>query len=195
MQQLLTNYVPLMYDRNIIMEAISKNGAVVLKNAILQRANVKNQNGRIYPRPILMREVEKYQQEFINQRRALGELDHPESPVVNLKNVSHNILNCHWEGDDLIGDIEVLSTPSGNILKELLKNNIRLGISSRALGSVKELGEGTVEVGEDLQLISFDCVSNPSTHGAFINESVTPKKHDEYSVINELIYDFLSEIR
>lgn len=194
-QILLTSYIPLTYDRSLILEALNNNGKVVLKNAILQRANAKNQNGRVYPRQILMREVEKYAQEFIAQRRALGELDHPESPVVNLKNVSHNILNCRFEGDDLLGDIEVLSTPSGNILKELLKNNIRLGISSRGLGSVKEVGEGTVEVGEDFSLLCFDVVSNPSTQGAFINESVAPVTNDAYAKVNELIYEFLSEIR
>jgi hypothetical protein len=114
-----------------------------------------------------MRETKKYEQ-LIKERRALGELDHPDSPVINLKNVSHNIREIYWEGDDVCGVVEILSTPSGNILKELLKNNIRLGISSRGLGSVKELPDGTVMVSEDFELVGWDFVSNPSTHGAFM---------------------------
>ena len=144
-----------------------------LVKGVLQRAGAENQNGRVYPKNILDREVKKYQQ-LIQERRALGELDHPESPVINLKNVSHNIREIWWEGDDVCGVVEILSTPSGNILRELLKNNIRLGISSRGLGSVKELNDGTLMVQEDFELVGWDFVSNPSTHGAFMapmNES------------------------
>lgn len=147
---------------------------VVLVKGILQRADAQNQNGRVYPREILEREVDKYQQ-LIKERRALGELDHPDSSVINLKNVSHNIRECLWEGDDLIGVIEILPTPSGNILKELLKSGIRLGISSRGMGSVEQIGENKVRVGKDFELLGWDFVSNPSTQGAFmeqINESV-----------------------
>ena len=149
-----------------------KDGLFLVKG-ILQRAGAPNQNKRRYPRHILARECEKYGQ-LIRERRALGELDHPESPVVSLKNVSHNIREIYWEGDDVMGVVEILSTPFGNILKELLKNNIRLGISSRGLGSVKELNDGTVMVQDDFELVAWDFVSNPSTHGAFmapINES------------------------
>jgi hypothetical protein len=153
-------------------------GGRTIVKGILQRAGAENQNGRIYPREILMREAKKYEV-FIKERRALGELDHPESPIINLKNVSHNIREIYWEGDDVCGVVEILSTPSGNILKELLKNNIRLGISSRGLGSVKELRDGTVMVQEDFELVGWDFVSNPSTHGAFmapVNESKQWKK-------------------
>ena len=149
---------------------------------VLQRAESKNQNGRVYPKDTLMREAKKYAQVNIAERRALGELDHPDSSVVNLNNASHNILEMHWKGDDLLGTVEVLGTPAGNILKELFKSGIKLGISSRGLGSVKEIYEDegdTVEVQPDFELIAFDFVSNPSTHGAFlspvkegINESV-----------------------
>ena len=195
MTRILTDYIPLSYNRLMITEAINRGGAVVLKDILLQRANAKNQNGRVYPRPILARESQKYMQ-FVNERRALGELDHPESPVVNLKNVSHNITGLRWSGDDLRGDLEVLSTPSGNILKELLKNDIKLGISSRGLGSVKELAEDTVEVQEDFSLICFDVVSNPSTHGAFINESTSATRIvSPYTKVDSLIHNFLSEIR
>src|SRR5574338_807699 len=138
MSQLLTEWMPLVYDRQLITEAINRGNGTIKIRGVLQRANAKNQNGRIYPRGILMRECEKYLNEFVQQRRALGELDHPESTVVNLKNVSHNITEMHWEGDDLVGELEILSTPSGNIVKELMRNGIRLGVSSRGVGSVAQ---------------------------------------------------------
>jgi hypothetical protein len=197
MSQLLVEYFPLSYDRSVLTEAAG-NGAVRIKGT-LQRANAKNQNGRIYPKEILMREAENYQGEFIKERRALGELDHPESAVVNLRNVSHNIVEMHWEGDDLVGTIEILSTPSGNIVKELMKNGIRLGVSSRGVGSVSQMGESTVQVENDFKLICFDIVSNPSTQGAFLSEgrqlteSAEPKT--AANRIDELIYDFLTEIK
>ena len=191
---LLTDYMPLTYSREVITEALSKGGPLVLKNVLLQRANAKNQNGRVYPLPILMREAEKYK-EFIGERRALGELDHPESPVVNLKNVSHTITEMWFKDEDLMGNLEILSTPSGNILKELLKNNIKLGVSSRGLGSVTEMDEDTVQVEDDFSLICFDVVSNPSTQGAFINESLNPKYHNPWRKVDSLIHDFLSEMR
>lgn len=192
-QKLLTEYAPMNYSRDAITEAISNNQPVVLRNVVLQRANVKNQNGRIYPLEILMRESKKFQT-LIDERRALGETDHPESPVVNLKNVSHHVTKMWWNGTDLMGDIEVLSTPCGNILKELLKNDIRLGISSRGLGSVKELEEGAVEVAEDFNLICFDVVSNPSTKGAFLTENIDVARNP-WSRIDLLIYDFLQELK
>jgi len=167
---------------------------------ILQRAGSKNQNGRIYPRIILERECKRYQQEYIDQHRALGELDHPESLVVNLNNVSHNVLKIWWKGDDLCGAVQILETPSGKILKELFKAGITLGISSRGLGSVKELrSEGTVEVQEDFELICWDFVSNPSTHGAFMrptsmNESIDKMNAgNKYNKVNSLITSILCE--
>lgn len=141
---------------------------------ILQRAGAENQNGRVYPRNILEREINKYQQ-LIKERRALGELDHPDSSVINLKNVSHNIKEVHWEGNDVVGTVEILPTPSGNILKELLRAGILLGISSRGMGSTEPMKDNKLLVGEDFELIGWDFVSNPSTHGAFMtpmNESV-----------------------
>lgn len=141
---------------------------------ILQRAGAENQNGRVYPKNILEREINKYQQ-LIKERRALGELDHPDSSVINLKNVSHNIKEVHWEGNDVVGTVEILPTPSGNILKELLRAGILLGISSRGMGSTQPIKDNKLLVGEDFELIGWDFVSNPSTHGAFMtpmNESV-----------------------
>ena len=115
-----------------------------------------------------MREANKYAQTFIADHRAMGELDHPESSVVNLKNVSHNVLEMHWQGDDLVGTVEVLTTPNGNILRELFRNGIKLGISSRGLGTLKKVTETVAMVGDDFELIAFDFVSNPSTQGAFM---------------------------
>ena len=167
---------------------------------VLQRAGAKNQNGRVYPRRILERECQRYQVEYIDQHRALGELDHPESSVVNLNNVSHNVLKIWWNGDDLHGAVQILDTPSGKILKELFRAGITLGISSRGLGSVKELrNEGAVEVQEDFELICWDFVSNPSTHGAFMrpthmNESVNNKTQiNKYNKVNDIITSILCE--
>ena len=180
-KSLLVDYIPFEVSRDMINESIKKNDGRLVVTGVLQRAEAKNQNGRVYPKDTLVREAKKYAQVNIAERRALGELDHPDSSVVNLNNASHNVLEMHWKGDDLLGTVEVLSTPSGNILKELFKSGIKLGISSRGLGSVKEIheegGEDAVEVQPDFELIAFDFVSNPSTHGAFmspgkVNESV-----------------------
>ena len=170
-KELLVDYIPFEVTREQINESIKNNGRLIVKGT-LQRAEAKNQNGRVYPRETLVREAKKYAETFIKESRALGELDHPDSSVVNLNNVSHNVLEMGWNGDDLVGTVEVLSTPSGNILKELFKSGIKLGISSRGLGSVKEIHEedgDTVEVQPDFELIAFDFVSNPSTHGAFLS--------------------------
>ena len=189
--------MPLQYNAANLKEAINKNGIVKVR-AILQRANAKNENGRIYPKDILMRESQKYLENFVNKRSALGELDHPESrTVVNLANVSHNITEMHWEGDDLVGTLEVLSTPSGNIIKELIRNGIRLGISSRGVGSVKPsaMEENTVEVEEDFNLICFDVVSNPSTQGAYLSEGVKQSLSDNrIARIDALVGDFISAL-
>lgn len=192
---LLCEYTELEYDRNILTEALDNKGPVVLKNVLLQRAEAKNQNGRVYPKEVLIREVKKYKDEFVAQRRALGELDHPESPVVNLKNVCCNVIDIWDDGSDVRGNIEILTTPTGNIVRELIRNNIRLGVSSRGMGSVKNMSEGTVEVQNDFNLICFDIVSNPSTHGAFITENVSKEDINPYENIDKLIHDFLSEVK
>lgn len=169
----------------------------LLVEGVVQRADSKNQNGRVYPKHILENEVEKYIASSIAENRALGELDHPESTVINLKNVSHNIKSLWWEGDDLMGKIEVLPTPSGNILRELFANNITVGISSRGMGSVQPLGEGTVEVQDDFELLCWDFVSTPSTQGAFmkptgLNENFNPNlNQNKYSKVNSIISDII----
>lgn len=195
MKNLLVEYNVIEYGKDLLAEAADASKTLMLKNVLLQRAEAKNQNGRIYPREILQREAGLYKENFVAQRRALGELDHPESPVVNLKNVCCNVTELWFEGQDVRGNIEILSTPSGNIVRELIKNNIRLGVSSRGMGSVSPIGENTVEVGDDFSLICFDIVSNPSTHGAFINESKKEQIVTPYSRIDSLVYDFLSEIK
>ena len=182
-KKLLVDVRPFEISAEKINESISENNGKLIVKGVLQRAESKNQNGRVYPREVLLKEVGKYLENQVTERRALGELDHPESSVVNLNNASHNVIEMHWDGDDLLGTVEVLSTPAGNILKELFKSGIKLGISSRGLGSVEPVnedgvGDDTVEVQDDFELIAFDFVSNPSTHGAFmrpVNESVQPK--------------------
>ena len=183
-KQLLVDVRPFDVSRKKINESIKENDGRLVVKGVLQRAESKNQNGRVYPREVLLKEVQKYSENQVTERRALGELDHPESSVVNLNNASHNIIEMHWDGDDLLGTVEVLGTPSGNILKELFRSGIKLGISSRGLGSVETIKEDeqgeedTVEVQPDFELIAFDFVSNPSTHGAFmrpVNESVKPQ--------------------
>ena len=181
MKNLLVDYIPFELSAEQINESLKENNGKLVVKGVLQRANAKNQNGRVYPMEILQREAKNYSQNFIVQKRALGELDHPDSSVVNLQNVSHNITEMHFEGENLLGTVEILTTPSGNILRELFKNGIKLGISSRGMGSVETVqednGKQTVKVGDDFELIAFDFVSNPSTHGAFlypetVNESV-----------------------
>ena len=182
-KQLIVDYMPFEVTPQQINESITENDGRLIVKGTLQRANAKNQNGRIYPKETLMREAENYAGTQIKERRALGELDHPDSSVVNLNNASHNVLDMSWQGDDLLGTVEVLGTPAGNILKELFKSGIKLGISSRGLGSVKEIKEDDSDsssddikqVQPDFELIAFDFVSNPSTHGAFlspVNEGV-----------------------
>ena len=172
MRNLLVDYIPFELSAEQINESLKENNGKLVVKGVLQRANAKNQNGRVYPMEILQREAKNYSQNFIVQKRALGELDHPDSSVVNLQNVSHNITEMHWEGDNLLGTVEILTTPSGNILRELFKNGIKLGISSRGMGSVETIeeadGSPTTKVGKDFELIAFDFVSNPSTHGAFM---------------------------
>ena len=198
MKKLLVDYLPFDVKPEYVNESIKENNGKLVVRGVLQRAEAKNQNGRIYPRDILVRESKKYIQEFIKQRRAMGELDHPESSVVNLSNVSHNITDMNWEGDNLLGTVEVLSTPSGNILKELFKSGIKLGISSRGMGSVETVQEGEAQqVGNDFELIAFDFVSNPSTHGAFmypVNEGVEKKEGrtcGDYCKVETIINDIM----
>lgn len=170
---------------------IKENGAVYL-SGVMQRCDEKNGNGRVYPGEILRREVDSYT-DTVKENRACGELDHPEDSVVNLKNASHMVKSLWWEGNDLYGKIKVLSTPAGKILESLINDGVKLGISSRGLGSVSESNQGTI-VEDDFQLICFDIVSEPSTQGAFMmmNEAKT-KSFTKKDKINNLLNNIIGE--
>lgn len=158
---------------------------------VMQRADAENGNGRVYPQRTLEREIENYKN-LISQNRAVGELDHPDDSVINLKNVSHIVTDVWWNGKDVMGKLKVLDTPAGNILKALISNGVTLGISSRALGSVRE-SQGKTIVEDDLQLICFDIVSEPSTKGAFLNlsEAKKPAEMTKSDKLVRLINDII----
>ncbi|MBP04977.1 MAG: primosomal protein [Euryarchaeota archaeon] len=164
--RLITSWQPFEYDSKMVAESRLENAGKIMMKGILQKANTLNQNGRIYPLPILEREVRNYQK-FIEEKRALGECDHPESSVVELKNASHIIREAYMEGDVCWGTVELLDTPSGKILQSLVESGVTLGISSRGVGSTRREGDYQV-VQDDFQLICWDFVSEPSTPGAFM---------------------------
>jgi len=162
---------------------------------ILATAEIKNGNGRYYSRELWERELKKYMV-TVSEKRALGELDHPESQIINLKNVSHNITELKWDGNKIIGKIEILPTPSGNILKALIENGIKVGVSSRGMGSLKQVGE-TMEVQDDFELLCWDFVSTPSNPDSWmsniregLNESQV-LNIDKYSKVNQVITEIL----
>jgi hypothetical protein len=186
-----------------LTEAYKVTGRNMVVIGQLQACDKPNANRRIYPYDILFTQVEKYVDGPIKENRALGELDHPESSIINLKNVSHNIKRLWWEGKDLYGEVEVLPTPSGNILRQLFENNITVGISSRAMGSVSPIGEGLVTVEDDLDLICWDFVSQPSTYGAYmkpvgsqgLQESIQYNKIGQpYSAANKMMSNIICEL-
>ena len=165
-----------------------------LVEGILATAEVKNGNGRYYSRDLWDREIDKYM-ESVNTNRALGELDHPDSSIINLKNVSHNIKKIWWDGDHVMGAIEILPTPSGNILAALFQNNIPVGVSSRGMGSLKQMGE-LMEVQDDFELLCFDFVSTPSNPGSYMKEvSVMNEsknnQYNKYTSVNSTITEIL----
>ena len=199
---LLTEYRPFHVDRQLAEATLKENRPLTVKG-VIQRAEAKNQNGRIYPREILEREINKYIEGPVREKRALGELDHPESSVINLQNVSHNVTKIKMVGDDVYGEVEILSTPAGNILKELFRNGITVGISSRGMGSVQESGNGTVEVQDDFELLCWDFVSTPSTHGAYmkpagraiteLQEGKIQVPEYKYTNVNNIIRDIICD--
>jgi hypothetical protein len=160
---------------------------IVILSGKIQQADTKNGNGRSYPEKILRREIERYQQ-MIQENRALGELDHPESSVINLKNVSHLVTKTWWDGPAVMAKIRVLETPSGQILKSLIRSGVKLGISSRGLGSTHQAG-GVTMVDDDFQLICFDMVSEPSTPGAFMMKEARDRqlKVQKLDRLNEIV--------
>ena len=163
----------------------------LIVEGILATAEIKNGNGRYYARDLWEREMQKYSEQ-IKQRRALGELDHPESSIINLKNVSHLISEYWWDGDNVMGKIEILGTPSGQILEALIRNNVTVGVSSRGMGSLEQNGN-VMEVQDDFELLCWDFVSTPSNPGSYMSvlregkESTTTN----YSKVNNIIYEIL----
>lgn len=162
---------------------------------IMQTAGAKNQNGRVYKKPILEREIDRFKEEFIKQGNAYGELDHPESAIVSLKNASHIIKDLWWEGENVMGKVELLNTPSGNIVKEIIKAGHTIGISSRGTGSIEQTNESTLEVQNDFELVTWDFVSNPSTRNAFMNQAKLNENRqihqNKYTELNNIINDIL----
>jgi len=193
--QLLTEWTPLSYTPEMIQESKSLNSGKIMLRGVLQKSDTLNQNGRIYPRSILEREVLNYQK-FIKENRALGECDHPDTSVVELKNASHIIRRARMEGDAVVGTIELLNTPSGKILQSLVESGVTLGISSRGVGSTRRQGDNQV-VQEDFQLICFDMVSEPSTPGAFMlreGKVVNKKELDKVFTRSDRIDRIFNEI-
>ena len=190
MAELLVNVTPF---RSVLKESKTKPGVFEVEG-IMQRATAENQNGRVYAKPILERETKKYMDEFVKNGNAFGELDHPDKPVVELKNASHVVKDLWWDGDDLMGKVELLNTPAGNIVKEIIKAGHTIGISSRGTGSVQQTNEGHLEVQDDFELVCWDFVSNPSTHGAFMNPVALQEgkiKVSKYHNLDTIINDIL----
>ena len=193
-KSLLIDHTPFQTANLTIVEnkQLGEGKSLVTLEGKLQEAEQKNGNGRVYPREILEREVKKYTDGPVKTRTALGELDHPEASVVNLANTSHVITEVWWKGNDLMGKLQLLPTPSGNIAKALVMSGIPLGISSRGMGSVKQLGE-TVEVQDDFELLCWDLVSVPSTPQAYMQLAESKKfgSIKDYSKVNSLITEII----
>ena len=169
-----------------------KMGGNPLVEGILATCEVKNGNGRYYSKELWKRELDKYMT-LVKERRACGELDHPDSQVVNLKNVSHNIASIWWDGDNIMGKIEILPTPSGNILKSLIGSGIKVGVSSRGMGSLKQVGE-VLEVQDDFELLCWDFVSTPSNPGSFMSplrEGLNSSPINPYAKVNSIVTEIL----
>ena len=192
MKQLLIDHTPFHIAKLTLSEAKMAPGGRMRIKGKLQESEVKNGNGRVYPREILAREAKKYAEGPVASNTAMGELDHPESSIVNLNNVSHNIKKIWWEGNDLMGELELLNTPSGKIAQEIVSAGIPLGISSRGMGSVQQIGE-TVEVQDDFELLCWDLVSVPSTPGAYmkLSEGKQAQLAKDYSKVNSLITEII----
>jgi len=168
-------------------------GGMIL-SGIMQKADHVNGNGRVYPHKVLMKEIKNYGK-LVKERRALGELDHPEDSVINLRNASHLVTDIWMEGKDVKGKIKVLDTPSGKVLQELVRADVNVGISSRGMGSVTE-SNGQTMVEEDFQLICFDMVSEPSTPGAFMMKEAKDYKNEVFTKadrINRLLNEVLDD--
>ena len=192
MKKILIETLPFVPSKISLTEGKKSKRGNPIVEGILATCEVKNGNGRYYSKDLWQREMDKYQ-EVINDNRAVGELDHPESSVVNLKNVSHNITDTWWDGDNVMGKIEILPTPSGNILKSLIDNGITVGVSSRGMGSLKPMGE-VQEVQDDFELLCWDFVSTPSNPGSYmqlVKEGLEFSSKTKYEKVNSIIYEIL----
>ena len=191
MKQLLIETHAFKASPQQLTENVTHDGNLLVEG-VLATAEVKNGNGRYYSRELWEREMDKYN-ELVEQRRSMGELDHPESSVVNLKNVSHLIKEFAWDGDNVMGVIEILPTPSGNILKELIKNGVTVGVSSRGMGSLEDRG-GVMEVQDDFELLCWDFVSTPSNPGSYMHEVIKEGKeivNYDYTKVNQIVTEIL----
>jgi hypothetical protein len=190
MPQLLREYYELCEGgvcQDLLTEAekgFVREGGLMLSGK-LQEAECENGNGRVYPLPILSREIGKYNK-IVADNRALGELDHPDSSIVNLANVSHLVTKIWMEGPAVMGKIKVLTTPAGQILRSLIEANVKIGISSRGLGSVRD-DRGKTYVEDDFQLIAFDIVSEPSTPNAFMSLSESKLMNEQVKKNNKIL--------
>ena len=173
-----------------LTESLAPSGNPLVEG-ILATAEVKNGNGRYYSKELWEREIDKYK-EVVKENRATGELDHPESSIINLKNVSHIIRDMWWDGDNVIGKIEVLPTSAGNILKALIENNVQVGVSSRGMGSLQER-DGVLEVQDDFELLCWDFVSTPSNPGSYMHMIKEGKEVqvNQYEKVNKIISEIL----
>ena len=191
-KMILTEWFEISADETLLREQDRediKSGKTIMVG-VMQKCNAENGNGRVYPRGVLQREIKNYDK-LVRERRALGELDHPDSSVIELKNASHLVTDIWWDGDAVMGKIEVLDTPSGQTLKSLADAKIKLGISSRGLGTTNE-SQGQTIVNDDIQLICFDIVSEPSTTGAFMMaEGKKPNIITKADRINRALNDIL----
>jgi hypothetical protein len=192
MKSLLIETLPFAVQSQTLTETRKSPNGNSIVEGILATVEVKNGNGRYYSKDLWERELDKYNV-LIKDRRACGELDHPDSQVINLKNVSHNIAKVWWDGDNIMGAIEILSTPSGNILKELINAGIKVGVSSRGMGSLKQVGE-VLEVQDDFDLLCWDFVSTPSNPGSFMSplrEGLEKSNVNPYNKVNSIITEIL----
>jgi len=193
MKQVLIETIPFNVSPIQLTEGMKAPSGNPMVEGILATAEVKNGNGRYYSKDLWEREIDKYM-DVVKGNRATGELDHPESTIINLKNVSHIIRQIRWEGDKVIGKIEILPTTSGNILKALIDNNVMVGVSSRGMGSLKEMNEGTLEVQDDFELLCWDFVSTPSNPGSYMNVIREGKENNiinPYIKVNTLLTEIL----
>ena len=172
-----------------LTESVAPSGNPLVEG-ILATAEVKNGNGRYYSKDLWEREINKYKV-LVDENRATGELDHPDASIINLKNVSHIIRDMWWDGDNVIGKIEVLPTSAGNILKALIENNVQVGVSSRGMGSLEDR-DGVLEVQDDFELLCWDFVSTPSNPGSYMHLTEGKEiQENKYLKINTLLSEIL----